>query len=235
VRSFTDRCIHADGHEQHRTATGWTWFANRPAEANEEINRLRASLAQALKERDVLKAECASISAEFGLPPTIRPAEGEIARMLKRAKEAESRAQSARVDALSEAAGIAHRVVMGGNVLSVRDTARAIEDAIRALMSKPIEARTEPYATGFGLPSLADSPALKASDLAQPIEAKGEATAEEFYAHSPEFKRLTAPSGSVEAKEFDCKTDGHCFNPFSGLCLTCGTHHARADAMKEKP
>lgn len=41
------------------------------------VKRLR----DAEKDRDVYKAECASISAEFGLPPTMRPREGEIARM----------------------------------------------------------------------------------------------------------------------------------------------------------
>jgi predicted RNase H-like nuclease (RuvC/YqgF family) len=44
-------------------------------------------LAEARRERDMFKAECASISAEFGLPPTIRPAEGEITRMRKELKE----------------------------------------------------------------------------------------------------------------------------------------------------
>lgn len=60
-----------------------------------------AAIARAEKaeeERDVLTAECASISAEFGLPPTIRPAEGEIARFL-----AERDAAWARVKKLEEA------------------------------------------------------------------------------------------------------------------------------------
>ncbi len=63
-----------------------------PLETMEAIERENADLRAALaaersaheetnRERDTLKAECASISAEFGLPPTIRPAEGEITRM----------------------------------------------------------------------------------------------------------------------------------------------------------
>lgn len=41
----------------------------------------RAALTMVLERLDVLEKECASISAELGLPPTIRPAEGEFRRM----------------------------------------------------------------------------------------------------------------------------------------------------------
>jgi hypothetical protein len=40
-----DPCVLPLGHEQHRTKTGWTWFANRPTEANEALNRLEAQCA----------------------------------------------------------------------------------------------------------------------------------------------------------------------------------------------
>jgi hypothetical protein len=59
-----------------------------------EVKRLEAGLAtltrerdEARAERDMFREECASISAEFGLPPTIRPAEGEICRMRETASE----------------------------------------------------------------------------------------------------------------------------------------------------
>jgi hypothetical protein len=51
-----------------------------------------------LKERDELRAECVNMSEEFGLPPTIRPAEGEIRRMLD-----DRRALRARVELLETA------------------------------------------------------------------------------------------------------------------------------------
>lgn len=64
---------------------------------------LSAALAQANRERDeaqaevaMLKDECASISAEFGLPPTIRPSEGEIRRMLDGWKEARAEVERLR-------------------------------------------------------------------------------------------------------------------------------------------
>jgi len=49
-----------------------------------ETERARAGRADAEKRVAELEAECASISEEFGLPPTIRPANGEIARLLER-------------------------------------------------------------------------------------------------------------------------------------------------------
>jgi hypothetical protein len=46
------------------------------------------------------KQECASISAEFGLPPTIRPSEGEITRFLEDYRKV--RLQAARLRAALE-------------------------------------------------------------------------------------------------------------------------------------
>jgi hypothetical protein len=42
-----------------------------------------AEVDQLRRERDMWRDECASISEELGLPPTIRPAEGELRRMLE--------------------------------------------------------------------------------------------------------------------------------------------------------
>lgn len=73
-----------------------------------DADQLREALRVALAERDearaevaILKDECASISAEFGLPPTIRPLEGEIRRVLDGWKEA--RAEVERLRKYSEA------------------------------------------------------------------------------------------------------------------------------------
>ena len=46
VRFGQKRCIHPDNHERHELASGWTWYANRPRDANDEINRLRAENAR---------------------------------------------------------------------------------------------------------------------------------------------------------------------------------------------
>jgi hypothetical protein len=55
-------------------------------EAAMKAERTRAEKAEA--EVATLRRECSSISEEFGLPPTIRPAEGEIRRMLANLKAA---------------------------------------------------------------------------------------------------------------------------------------------------
>jgi hypothetical protein len=70
--------------------------SNRGAETNAKVNQgLCSRLTEAERERDearedlaILKAECAKISEEFGLPPTVRPADGEIKRMINGWKEA---------------------------------------------------------------------------------------------------------------------------------------------------
>lgn len=56
---------------------------------------LFAALREAWRERDearaqvdLLKKECASLSEEFGLPPTMRPAEGEIRRFMEERRTA---------------------------------------------------------------------------------------------------------------------------------------------------
>ena len=59
-------------------------YKNRPTRAGvaaEEIARLRAEV-------ETLRADCASISEEMGLPPTMRWAEGEIRRLREAAQEA---------------------------------------------------------------------------------------------------------------------------------------------------
>jgi hypothetical protein len=48
-----------------------------------DIRIMLALLDEARAEAATYKQECASISAEFGLPPTIRPSEGEITRFLE--------------------------------------------------------------------------------------------------------------------------------------------------------
>lgn len=70
-----------------------------------DADQLREALAITLRERDearaevaMLKDECASISAEFGLPPTIRPSEGEIRRMLDGWKEARAEVERLKAD-----------------------------------------------------------------------------------------------------------------------------------------
>lgn len=59
-----------------------------PEDLQARLAAALARLADVERERDTLKAECASISAEFDLPPAIRPAEGEIRRMRKGWKDA---------------------------------------------------------------------------------------------------------------------------------------------------
>lgn len=54
-------------------------------------HELRAQLSTAQERIKALEQECASISAEFGLPPTIRPAEGEITRMRNGWSESQER------------------------------------------------------------------------------------------------------------------------------------------------
>lgn len=56
-----------------------------PAEFARRLERERD---KAREELAILKAECAKISEEFGLPPTVRPADGEIKRMINGGKEA---------------------------------------------------------------------------------------------------------------------------------------------------
>lgn len=60
------------------------------------IHELRAEIEKLLRERDQLRAECASMSAEFDLPPTIRPAEGEIRRMREEWKQARAEVERLR-------------------------------------------------------------------------------------------------------------------------------------------
>lgn len=45
-----------------------------------EVASLRAQRDELKKDRDMWRAECESLSRELGLPPTMRPAEGELAR-----------------------------------------------------------------------------------------------------------------------------------------------------------
>jgi hypothetical protein len=126
-----------------------TW-AKDPADYVRELASLRAELADTrammLKskeeallwiqahdavraERDSLKAECASISAEFGLPPTIRPAEGEIARMRNGWKEARARLTTLEAETIERCAKVAE----GPPLMP----ALAIAHAIRALLPAP--------------------------------------------------------------------------------------------------
>jgi chromosome segregation ATPase len=56
--------------------------------ASREALQCRAEKAE--RERDELRSECAQISSELGLPPTMRPSEGELARMMQRAKRTEA-------------------------------------------------------------------------------------------------------------------------------------------------
>ena len=45
-----------------------------------DLATLRAQRDELKKDRDMWRAECESLSRELGLPPTMRPAEGELAR-----------------------------------------------------------------------------------------------------------------------------------------------------------
>lgn len=58
-----------------------------------ELSRVREELERVKAELTTFKAECASISAEFDLPPGIRPAEGEIRRMRDGWKAEHARAE----------------------------------------------------------------------------------------------------------------------------------------------
>jgi multidrug resistance efflux pump len=58
------------------------------SEMSERIIELERERDEARRELAILKAECAKISEEFGLPPTVRPADGEIKRMINGWKEA---------------------------------------------------------------------------------------------------------------------------------------------------
>jgi chromosome segregation ATPase len=59
------------------------------AELRERAESWERRVVRSETEAKTLRDECAQISEEFGLPPTIRPAEGEIRRMVERARRTE--------------------------------------------------------------------------------------------------------------------------------------------------
>lgn len=68
---------------------------------------------EAERERDVLRAECAQMSEELGLPPTMRPAEGELRRMREgwaAARETIARLERERDEARSALGPLARRI-----------------------------------------------------------------------------------------------------------------------------
>ena len=71
----------------------WHWIV--PSSFARRLERERD---KAREELAILKAECAKISEEFGLPPTVRPADGEIKRMINGWKEALEERDEARRD-----------------------------------------------------------------------------------------------------------------------------------------
>jgi hypothetical protein len=60
------------------------------------LDRLRAALAAERATLEALRAECAQVSEEFDLPPTIRPAPGEIRRMRAALADAEAEVERLR-------------------------------------------------------------------------------------------------------------------------------------------
>lgn len=79
VRFDKDPCVLLIDHEQHRTATGWSWYANRPAEANEKINAahaesaaLREALEKALEDGKTPEQRLSDALASGESPEVIR-------------------------------------------------------------------------------------------------------------------------------------------------------------------
>jgi chromosome segregation ATPase len=83
----SEQCTHATWCTGERDHEYDCSVATQLADLTAERDALRARAEAAELERDDMRLECASISKEFGLPPTIRPAEGEITRLLATAKE----------------------------------------------------------------------------------------------------------------------------------------------------
>ena len=71
----------------------WHWIV--PSSFARRLERERDKDREELA---ILKAECAKISEEFGLPPTVRPADGEIKRMINGWEEALEERDEARRD-----------------------------------------------------------------------------------------------------------------------------------------
>ena len=95
--------LREDGIRDWQAATGLACGEDDEDTADLVPEDLRDHLRELTNERDVYKAECASISEEFGLPPTIRPADGEVRRMVNalRGHDANRRI----LDAISERFG----------------------------------------------------------------------------------------------------------------------------------
>ena len=71
-----------------------------------KLEEIRAEVEAAYKDKiAALEAECAAISVELGLPPTIRPADGEIRRMVD--DYAAARRRIAELEAASSTASTA--------------------------------------------------------------------------------------------------------------------------------
>lgn len=105
-----------------------------------EIERLKQEVLEcaghprARDEIERLKAECASISAEFDLPPTMRPVEGEIRRMGQGWKDSTARAE--RAEALVRR--------LAGALEAVANHRMWNEQVAEALAAVPPELREEP-------------------------------------------------------------------------------------------
>lgn len=78
----------------------WEYKASKDGEVVpiEFARRLERERDKAREELAILKAECAKTSEEFGLPPTVRPADGEIKRMINGWREALEERDEARRD-----------------------------------------------------------------------------------------------------------------------------------------
>lgn len=111
------------------------------------LRRLTAAegrVAELEKDRDLWKDECASISEELGLPSTIRPAEGEIRRLLDSVRAATARAEAAeaeaviakrelalRTDAINR--GVERCVAMEARLAAVEREREEVREAVRVL------------------------------------------------------------------------------------------------------
>ncbi len=122
------RCEHCGGEYDRSFGTHCMANFRRHGQQTELLGRYVTRAEKAEARVKALEAECAQMSEELGLPPTIRPAEGELRRMQR---------ALTRVVALEEAIQMIAR-------LSAKDVAKLPWDVVRACSHAASLANQEP-------------------------------------------------------------------------------------------